>query len=361
MGKRELGLILGFIVIGLVVWQVTAPEAEGPGFSVSGWLSEVRQEMRPRNASAEVVTTPAIPIDASTSELRLTLSAGGEVVVRGEDRADIGATLTVASDGVDEAEAKELAGKVALKVSRFADSVVVGWDFPEPGRQIPSLTLLVPTRLRIQLEGRGDAEVGGVDAVTLARQTGELTLKDIRTIIQGESRGTVKVDGARAVDLSIANNETTLKGVTGDVKLNVRSGEVVMEKSAGRVEITGTDVRVRMEGVGGDLRIEVVEGEIELSDVSAPIDLDLREAPATVDWTRAAVAKIEVRDGGLDLTLPRDAAAFSLDARTAGGELKAPDHLQKTTDGSETSVTKTAGPGAPAIFVRGVDATITIR
>jgi len=361
MGKRELGLILGFIVVGMIVWQVTAPEAEGPGFSVKGWLSDVRREMRPRNASAEAVTHPAIPIDGSIRELRLTLSAGGDVTITAEDRDDIGTELRVVSDGVDEAEAKKLAGETGLKVSRFADSVVVGWEFPDPGRQVPALTLRVPKRLRIQLEGRGSAEVTGVDAVTLARQAGELKLTGIRTLIKGESRGTVNIDGAGAVDLSIANNETALKGVTGEVKLNVRSGEVVMEQSAGRVEITGTDVRVRMKGVSGDLRVEVVEGDIELTDVAAAIDLDLRDAPATVDWLRAAEAKIEVRDGRLDLTLPRDAGSYSLDARASGGELRAPDTLQKTTEGTDVSVAKTAGPAAPAIFVRGVGTTITIR
>lgn len=361
MGKRELGLILGFVVAGIVVWQFTASESQGEGFSLGRIISDARREMQPRNASAEVVTHPAIPIDASITELRLTLSAGGDVTIKAEERPDISAELTIVSDGVDEAEAKQLASEAGLTVSRFADSVVVGWKFPEPGRQQPKLTLVVPARLRIQLEGRGNAEVTGVDAVTLARQAGELKLSGIKTLVNGESRGTVAIDGAGAVDLSIANNETTLTGVTGNVKLNVRSGEVRMDKSTGRVDITGTDVRVRMDGVGGELRVEVVDGDIELNDVSAPIDLDLRDAPVTVDWAKAAVAKIEVRDASLELVLPKDAASYSLDARAAGGELRVPDALQKTTTGNEAAVTKTAGPQAPAIFVRGVGTTITIR
>jgi hypothetical protein len=317
--------------------------------------------MRPRSASAEVTTNPSIPIDASINELRLTLSAGGEVAIRAEERNDIGAELKVVSDGVDEAEARKLAGEAGLKVSRFADSVVVGWTFPEPGRQVPKLTLLVPKRLRIQLDGRGTAEVSGVDTVTLARQSGELKLSAITGMVKGESRGTVTVDGAAAVDLSIANNETTLRGVTGDVKLNVRAGEVRMEKAAGRVTITGTDVRVRMDGVAGELRMEIVEGDLELNGVSAPIDLDTRDTPVSIDWARAAVAKIQVRDGTLDLELPKDAGSYSLDARAAGGELRVPDSLQKRTEGTETAVTKSAGANAPAIFVRGVGTTITIR
>ena len=361
MGKRELGLILGFILLGVVVWQFTAPKAEGEGFSFSRIISNARREMQPRNASAEVTTNPAIPLDASINELRLTLSSGGAVVIKAEDRDDIGAELKVVSDGVDEAEAKALATESTLKVSRFADSVVVGWKFPEPGRQVPSLTLLVPRRLRIQLDGRGTATVSGVGGVTLARQSGVLTLESIAGTVKGESRGTVTVNGAEAMDLSIANNETVVKGVRGEVKLNVRSGEVRMEKTAAPVTITGTDVRVRMDGVGADLRLEIVDGDIELNGVSAPVDIDGRSTPITIDWLKAATAKIQVRDGSLDLELPGQAASYSLDVRASDGEIRVPDQLQKTTEGTETIVMKTAGGGAASIFVRGVGATITIR
>lgn len=361
MGKRELGLILGFIVLGVVVWQFTAPKAEGDGFSLRRIIADARREMQPRNASAEVTTNAAIPADASINEVRLTLSSGGTVVIKAEDRDDIGTELKVVSDGVDEAEAKKLAGESRLKVSRFADSVVLGWQFPDPGRQVPSLTLLVPRRLRIQIDGRGTATVTGAGGVTLARQSGVLTLQGITGVVKGESRGTVTIDGAQGVDLSIANNETIVKNVRGEVKLNVRSGEVRMDKSTSPVTVTGTDVRVRMDGVGADVRLEIVDGDIELNGVSAPIDVDGRSTAIAIDWAKAATAKIQVRDGSLDLELPKDAASYSLDARAQGGELRVPDQLQKTTEGTETVAMKAAAASMPSIFVRGVGATITIR
>lgn len=361
MGKRELGLILGFIVAGVIVWQFTAPKAEGEGFSIGKIISHMRREMKPRHASAEVATNPSIPFDASINELRLTLSAGGHITIKAEDRADIKAELKVVSDGVDEAEAKQLAGDSKVVVSRFADSVIVGWKFPEPGRQVPALTLLVPLRLRLQLEGRGLAEVTGVDTVTLARQAGELKLVSIKGAVKGESRGSVSIDGAASVDLSIANNETTVKGVRGDVKLNVRNGEVRMDKTTGRATVTGTDARLRADGVGGELRLEIVEGDIELNAVSAPVDIDAREAPVRIEWASASAAKVQVRDGSLELVLPKAAASYSLDVRATGGQVHAPEQLQKTTHGAETVVAKSGGTNAPSIFVRGAGATITIR
>lgn len=131
MGKRELALILAFVVAGVLVWQVTAPKSEGPGFSLSNLVSNARREMRGRNASAEVKTTPAIPVDASINEIRLTLS--GEVNIIGEERDDVASELTVVSNGHDEAEARQLATETRLNVSKFADSVVLAYVFPEPG------------------------------------------------------------------------------------------------------------------------------------------------------------------------------------------------------------------------------------
>ena len=359
MGKRELGLIVGFVLVGVLVWQFTAPAAEGGGFSFGKLISEARREMRGRNASAEVTTTPAIPLDASVTELRLTLS--GDVTIKGEDRSDIGAELRVVSDGFDEAEAKKLASEVGLKISRFADSLVVGWNFPDPGRQQPKLTLLVPKRLRIQLEGRGTAEVIGAGSVTLARQTGQLKLTSIEGLVNGESRGMLTVEGASAVDLSVANVETVLKGVTGDIRMNVRAGETRIEKAAGRTTITGTDTRVRVDGSSGELRAEMVEGELEFNDVSGPIEIDGRSTPVTLSFLKAAPAKVQVREGTLDLVLPKEAASYSLDVRAAGGDLRVTDPLQKRTEGTESVVTKSAGANAPSIFVRGNGTTITIR
>jgi hypothetical protein len=360
MGKRELGLILAFAVVGILVWQVTAPRAEGPGFSVSNWLSEVRREIHGRRASAEVISTPAIPMDDSINELRLTLS--GEITVTGEDRQDVAAELRVVSNGFDEAEAKKLAGETALKVSKFADSVVLAWQFPDPGSQQPRLTLKVPRRLRVQLEGRGSVEVSGVSSIMLARPAGTLKLTNVTGLIKGEYRGgDLTIDGAQALDLSTVGGESLIKGIKEDIRISARGGEVRLDKTTGRVTITGTDTRIRVDGTAGDLRAETVEGELELHDVGGSIDIDARATPVQVGWSRAAAAKIQVRNGDLEIDLPKDAETYSLDARAAGGELRVPDSLQKKTEGEESAVTKTAGANAPSIFVRGVGASITIR
>ena len=361
MGKRELALIIGFVVTGVLVWQVTAPQAEGPGFSFGRIFGEIRREMHGRPESAEVTTKPAIPVDASTNEIRLTLT-NGEITIRGEDRPDVAAELVVTSDGYDEAEAKKLASESMLKVSRFADSVVVGWEFPQPGRQIPKLTLVVPSRLRIQLDGRGSVKVTNVDSVTLARTFGSVRIDTVKNLVKGDSRGgDLTIDGAEAIDLGMMGGQIVLKNVRGDVRMNARGGSIRLEQPKGRVTLTGTDTRVRVDGVAGELRTEIIDGDLELNDVSAPIDVDARETPVTIGFARAAAAKVEVREGSLELVLPKASDSYSLDVRATRGELHVPDALHKKTEGDDTFVTKTGGANAPAIFVRGVATTITIR
>ncbi len=362
MGKRELALILAFVVAGVVVWQVTAPKSDAPGFSLSNLVSNARREMRGRNASAEVKTTPAIPVDASINEIRLTLR--GEVNIIGEERDDVASELTVVSNGHDEAEARQLATETRLNVSKFADSVVLAFALPEPGRQEPSLTLRVPARLRVQLDGRGaaGAVVSGVHAVTLTRTTGKLALTQIRGLVKGEHRGgALTIDGAQALDLYAVSSETVIRNIREDVQINARGGEARIENTPGRVTITAGDTRVRVDGPTGELRAEVTEADLELRDVSSAIDVDARSTPVSIAWARAATSKVQVRDGSLELTLPADASSYSLAARASNGELRAPDSLPKTTEGTETAVTKSARAGAPAIFVRGAGATITIR
>ena len=65
MGKRELLLICGFAVVGVLVYYATAPEAapgQG-GFSIGRLIEEVKREVRGNRSSAEVSTTTAIPIE----------------------------------------------------------------------------------------------------------------------------------------------------------------------------------------------------------------------------------------------------------------------------------------------------------
>ena len=70
MGKRELLLVLGFAVVGTLVYQLTArPSAESSShFSVNAVVDHLRRAVRGNQANAEVVTTDDHALSAATTE-----------------------------------------------------------------------------------------------------------------------------------------------------------------------------------------------------------------------------------------------------------------------------------------------------
>jgi len=109
MGKRELLLVLGFVALGTLVYQVTAPPP-APGqspFSLRRIVDNIRREFQGNRVSAEVTMTASHPVPEGLRELRLTLQ-NTPVIITGEDRTDIASELWVRSTGYDEAEAQNL-------------------------------------------------------------------------------------------------------------------------------------------------------------------------------------------------------------------------------------------------------------
>src|SRR3954470_19787609 len=127
MGKRELVLVAVFVVIGVAIYQVTAPPlAPGQeGFSFGRVIQNIHRGIQGRRARATVESTRTEPLDPAITELRLNVRAG-DVTVVGEDRTDAVFTLTVSSNGSDDADAKRLAGLTGLKIERAASGLLVG-------------------------------------------------------------------------------------------------------------------------------------------------------------------------------------------------------------------------------------------
>src|SRR3954471_13042130 len=136
MGKRELLLIVGFVVFGAAVYSVTAP-APAPGqqgFSISQLLDHVRRNIRGNRSSAEVTNTTTLTLAPGVSEIRFEIG-NAPLTVIGEDREDISCELGVWSNGFDEAEARSRATQTTLKTLEGGSSLVVGITYPEPGQQ----------------------------------------------------------------------------------------------------------------------------------------------------------------------------------------------------------------------------------
>src|SRR5829696_8303228 len=100
MGKRELLLVVGFIVLGAVVYQVTAGPADPSrrSWSFAGMIQQMRREVSGNQASGKSRSTLTAPAPSSLRELRLVMRSG-KITVTGEDREDIAFTIDVTSTG----------------------------------------------------------------------------------------------------------------------------------------------------------------------------------------------------------------------------------------------------------------------
>ena len=138
MGKRELLLICGFVVLGTIVYYATAPAAEPgqQGFSLSNFIDGIKREMHGNRSSAEVTTTSAVPLSRGSPKFASN-SGTLPLTISGEDRTDVLCELQVWSNGFDETEAKKYAGETALKTTEAGPAWRSASTIQSPARSGP--------------------------------------------------------------------------------------------------------------------------------------------------------------------------------------------------------------------------------
>src|SRR6516225_5321646 len=97
MGKRELVLVVAFAVLGIVVYQFTAPAPPpgSEGFSIGGLIRNVRRGVQGPRETASADSSQSAAVPATVNELRLNISRASDITITGEDRTDIAASLHV--------------------------------------------------------------------------------------------------------------------------------------------------------------------------------------------------------------------------------------------------------------------------
>src|SRR5690606_12627978 len=160
MGKRELFLILGFVVVGTVLYQATGPSTPGGGgFSFSDVVRDVRREMGDRSAIREVEREGHAVAAAGIEAVRVR-DLRGRIRVTAIDGDDVRVSTTVTLRGIDEADLDELENALNVLVAPGGDAIDVDVHLGEDERRPDqTLTVEVPRRLRLVLEGRGVADV----------------------------------------------------------------------------------------------------------------------------------------------------------------------------------------------------------
>ena len=182
MGKRELLIILAFVVVGALAYQLTAPAPkEGErSFSLSRIFSNIRNEVRSHSASATVPMSGTVTLRPGVTEVRLLTIRAMPVTITGEKRSDISYEMSVKSDGPDEATAREWANKSKMEDDDLGNAHSLKVSFPEEGQQSGTLTIKVPEQLLTRIEGSGQVTISAVRAVELRNASGEITLTNVK-------------------------------------------------------------------------------------------------------------------------------------------------------------------------------------
>ncbi len=363
MGKRELLLIVAFVIVGAVVYQATAPPA-GPndhGLSLSTFVDKIRREMRGNRGRADITKVSTHELDPQTTEIRL---SGGfqEVIITGEKRDNIEARLRVTSNGVDDANAKDLAGQTELKPDLAGPSLRLAVAYPEPGQQRAFLTLLVPSRLNVRVDqgsGGQRTTIGNVASLD-ATVRGETSIKNVAGRVTITHRaGRVTVENAASIKLTGRGSDATISNVRGDASFSMQSGELNATFIKGPIDVESQNAEVvfkKLDDAQGPLRMNAVGGSVTLEGLRGDARIDGRNTEIDIEMVKAAaIAVYNEGDEPIQLTTPP--GGFALDAIVKEGRLNLPDDLRSLISASEDAEGEQRATGA----VRGGGPTITLR
>ena len=326
MGKRELVIALLFIVAGFVVYQVTAPPSDpsSGGFSLRRMADEIRREIRGQRETAETTFAATRPVAATVTEVRLVFPVG-TVTITGEDREDISAEMHVRSTGYDSAEAERLAKASVLEFDEAGELLIITAKFPVEGRQTPTLTLKIPSRLGVRMDDKGSTlEVSDVASVligsgrartTVQRVAGEVTLTQRGSQLTVTDVGSLKLTTMSGVDARVAS-------VRGDSSFSIQTGELIAEDLAGSVEVESRSAELqfdKLQNVKGPVRINANLGEVVMIGLGAETRIDGRRTEIRIEHAGGAPLAVYNEGETIELTVPP--GGFTIDARATGGRV----------------------------------------
>jgi Toastrack DUF4097 len=368
MGKRELLLVVGFLIAGAVVYHVSAPPP-APGeqsVSIGQLLENLRRHVRGNRASAELTTTSRYAVDTAVSELRVN-SRTGALTIIGENRTDIEAELRAQSNGFDEEEAQRLVKETKLQFEGTGSRVVASIFYPRQGTQRAlRLVMKVPARLQVILEASGGpVDVSGVAGVELSSTRGEARVRKIAGKVTGSHRGgELHVADCASLRLTTMGADVQIERVSGETSMNVRSGELRASDLAGTIDIDsqGAEINLdKLQKATGVLRVNAVAGSVHIKDLQTEARIDVRNADLDLVAERSAPLAI-YSDGGGSVEITPASGGYQLDALATRGDLTLPEGtLETTTSGEEHRAAGAVHGGGPALTIRSARADVTVR
>jgi hypothetical protein len=353
MGKRELLIVIAFVAMGIVAYEVAAPpDTSGSGFSFSRLVQNVRRQIRGNHASAKATRTGVLTLSAAVTEVRVHGTARGVSVI-GENRPDIGYELEVESNGPDEATALQYARQTALSQDDLGSALALDISTPREGTQWAHLVLHVPARLTVRVDGGTSDSISGVAAARLESVLGQTSVTHVAGRVSGTQRGGVlKVTDAGSVDLALVASRATFSGISDSLTLTTRAGTCEVRDVRGPIEIDQTAGEVTLTAPSGPVRVGGTGGRVTIDRPRHEARVDVRRTEVDVTLDAAVPLTLLATDDTLRLTLVGP-PAVTLDAVASGGGHIRGDgaDLTPTTAGDEQRLARTIGTGQAARVV----------
>lgn len=367
MGKRELLLIIGFVILGAVAYQATAPPPEPgeEGFSITRIFHNIRREMRAHSASAKLVNSVSHAVPAEVTELRLD-PRSRTITLTGSDSDSVEGELSVHSTGPDEEAAKRLAAETIVQFEQTGSVLFARVYYPEDGRQTTELTLTVPARLRVRVSpNSGKLQASKLAGLELDQARGETIVEDIAGPVTLQHRGgELRVTRVGVLHLTTRGSTVHVSDVAGDATFRIQAGDMTASGLAGAIELesTGTDVILEgLEKTRGPIRANATAGELTLRGVAAETQVDTRGADVDVAFHKPAVATI-IGEAGGDIRIAPTPGGFSVTAQTRNGEIRieprellAPLAVEASDDAQGQRLRGDVNGGGPLVTIRARD------
>jgi hypothetical protein len=346
MGKRELLIILGFVVVGVVAYQLTAPAAtSSEGFSFSKIWNAMKREVHGNPSRAEYTHTGSFEAPPTLTEVRF--SDVSRLRVIGEARTDVGYELKVESSGPDDAQAVEYAKRTVLKKDDMGTALTFRVEYPPEARQTSELTVKVPLRMTVRIQGGSRVEATNLASVRLEGVSSTAKISSIAGALTGTHRGgDLEVVGVGAVRLSLSGSQAKFEEVRQALTLDMRNSECEINQPKGSVEIEEINSRVTITEPAGTVRAGGERGRILVTAPEAETRVDVRRAEVEVLLKAAVPMTLVTTDEELRLVLDGP-PSIEIDAVASNGSIATPGlDLKPDTAERETRLTHAFGKDA---------------
>jgi hypothetical protein len=372
MGKRELVLIVVFVVLGFGVYQLTAPPPP-PGsedISFGGIIGKMKRQIQGARETATADSEMTVPVPAGMRELRVNTTRSNDLTITGEDRLDLAAEMHVTARGYTQDEAKTAANGTKLKIVPAGDALVVSLDISavknQPrniGINQMSIVLKVPRRMTVRIEPHsGKMILSKLAGAEIMGSRGETHITGFTgRVVLTHSGGALEIDELPSLKLTARNSRGTVKRVGGPVAMDAIGGDLAISSVVGPLEIEARNTEIKLDDIKGlkpPLRVNSIGGETRIDGLRTEARVDGRNT--TMNVMLAAPAPVTIYNlGEIRVTAPP--GGYTLDAVATEGRITIEDGDLKPTEPPDPRATGPVRGGGPTLTVRSTRGSITVR